>query len=112
MSSKKDDEIYLRHILEAISWVEEYLANTTKEESLDNHLVQDGVIRQVGIVGEAAKHLSSEFREKHIDMPWKDIAGMRDKLIHDYFGVDIEAVWETAIRDIPILKAKVTSILG
>ena len=112
MSSKKDDEIYLRHILEAISWVEEYLTNTTKKEFLDNHLVQDGVIRQVGIVGEAAKHLSSEFREKHKGMPWKDIAGMRDKLIHDYFGVDIEAVWETAMRDIPILKAKVTSILG
>ena len=75
-------------------------------------MVQDGVIRQVGIVGEAAKHLSPEFREKDMDMPWKDIAGMRDKLIHDYFGVDTEAVWETAMRDIPILKAKVTSILG
>lgn len=112
MSSKKDDRIYLQHILEAISWVEKYLNNIAKEEYLDNHLIQDGVIRQIGIIGEAAKHLSLEFRDKNKDTPWKDIAGMRDKLIHDYFGVDVEAVWETAQRDIPFLKEKVISILG
>lgn len=111
MSNKKDDQVYLKHILEAITWIEEYIKNVSREEYLDNHLIQDGVIRQVGIIGEATKHLSTEFKENYGNVSWKDIAGMRDKLIHDYLGVDLEAVWETATRDIPALKATVVSII-
>jgi len=70
------------------------------------------VIRQIEIIGEATKRLSNNLRDKHAHIPWQDIAGMRDKLVHDYFGVDIDKVWLTAQDDVPALRAEVTKILG
>ncbi len=110
--NKKDDSVYLRHILDAIEKIKEYLQKINESEFSQNSLVQDAVIRQLGIIGEAVKRLSPELRKIHKDFPWKDIAGMRDKLIHDYFGVDLEAVWLTSVRDIVELEKKVKEILN
>ena len=74
-------------------------------------MMQDAVIRQIEIIGEATKHLSEELREENAHIPWQDIAGMRDKLIHGYFGVDIEQVWLTTREDIPALKEGIIKIL-
>jgi len=63
--------------------------------------MQDEIIRQIGVIGEATKKLSNKILEKYPDIPWKDIAGMRSKLINDYFDVDVDAVWETVVGDIP-----------
>ena len=107
----RDDSAYLRHILDAIARIEEYLEGIDEEAFYRQYLVQDGVIRQLEIIGEATKRLSTETRAHCASIPWQDIAGMRDKLIHDYFGVDLEAVWLTARDDIPVLKAAVSRIL-
>lgn len=100
---KKDDSVYLKHILDAMDRIEEYTRGKSYEEFMSNHLMQDGVIRQIEIMGEATKRLSMDTRETHNEIPWKDIAGMRDKLIHDYLGVDLDAVWDTVKKDIPLL---------
>jgi uncharacterized protein with HEPN domain len=109
---KKADYVYLKHIADSISKIEEYTLGLTVKEFERNSLVQDAVIRQIEIIGEASKQVSPEFRKKHSQVPWKDIAGMRDKLIHDYLGVDIQAVWATVCKDLPELKGQVKVILN
>jgi uncharacterized protein with HEPN domain len=103
----KDDEVYLKHIMEAINRIEDYTSGVEKEEFLENSMMQDAVVRQIEIIGEAAKQLSGSTLDEY-DLPWSDIAGMRDKLIHNYFGVDIDQVWETLEKDLPELKQKIS----
>lgn len=106
----KRDSIYLEHILDSISRIEEYTDGVSEEEFRNNKLIQDGVVRQIEIIGEASKQLSEEVKEKYPGVPWKDIGGMRDKLIHGYFGVDLEIVWKTIKEDLPELKEQILKI--
>jgi uncharacterized protein with HEPN domain len=108
---KKDDSIYLRHVLDAIVKIEEYTQGIKYERFMDNHLIQDGVIRQIEIIGEATKRLSKETRERYSEIPWKDMTGMRDKLIHNYLGVDLDAVWDTVEKDIPDLRNRLRYLI-
>ncbi len=108
----RDDTVYLRHILESVERIQTYLRGVEERAFEQDSLRQDGVIRQLEIIGEAVKQLSPGLREAHAEVPWKDMAGMRDKLIHQYFGVDLEAVWEAATRDLPILKTEIEEILN
>lgn len=108
----KSDIVYLKHILDAIHRIEEYTQNLNHKQFLSNHLVQDAVIRQIEIIGEATKHLSRFIRKKYPEILWQDIAGMRDKLIHGYFGVDLYAVWNTVKKDIPELKIQIQNIIA
>jgi uncharacterized protein with HEPN domain len=76
----------------------------------ENELIQDAVIRNIEIIGEATKKISSDLKSQYSEIPWKEMSGMRDKLIHDYFGVDVDVVWRTVKEDIPFLKALIQGI--
>ena len=106
----KDDEVYLRHIRDAIGCVTDYTKGG-REEFLRSRQVQDAVIRNLEIIGEAVKRLSTEMRAQHPDIPWKQIAGMRDEMIHKYFGVDVAIVWKVVERHLPTLRQTIESLL-
>ncbi|OGC42790.1 hypothetical protein A2Y85_07115 [candidate division WOR-3 bacterium RBG_13_43_14] len=108
----KDDSVYLKHILDAIERIQEYSKEINYDYFIKNHLIQDGIIRQIEIIGEAARRLSEELKNKNSQIPWKDIVGMRNKLSHDYLGVDIDAVWDTVQKDLPFLKAEIEQIVN
>lgn len=108
---KHNETYYLQSILDSILRIEQYLSGVSERDFLENVLVQDGVIRQLEIIGEAVKRLSVDLRSRYPQVPWQDIAGTRDKLIHDYFGVDIDKVWLMAYEDLPILKNEIIKIL-
>ncbi len=106
----KTDELYLRHILEAIQKIESYVSVGRDVFMTASHW-QDATIRQLEIIGEATKRLSKELRSQHPKVQWRRIAGLRDVLIHDYLGVDLEAVWEITQKDLPMLKRSIETIL-
>ncbi len=109
---KRDDTILLRDILDAISQIELYLAGVTYRTFCETPLLQDGVMHRLEIIGEASRNLSDVFLEQHQDMPWQDIIGMRNRIAHAYFAVDLRAVWDTAMTDIPMLRAWIERVLG
>lgn len=109
---KKEDSVYLRHILDAVNDIDEFVKDMDKERFLSNKAIKYAVVRSIEIIGEASKHLSKKFREQHKDIRWEDICGMRDKLIHDYIGVDYSVVWKVVERDIPSLKKKLMEVLN
>jgi len=98
-------------IVEACRRIEKYVKGLKYEDFIDNNEKQDTVIRNLEIIGEAVKHLSQKLKEKYRTIKWRRIARMRDRLIHDYFGVDIDVVWLTVTKEVPILKQKIEGIL-
>jgi hypothetical protein len=109
---KKDDLIYINHIQDCITQIKSYTQNLTKNDFLSNRLIQDAVIRNFEIIGEATKNLNIEFRVKYSAVEWKKIAGLRDKLIHDYIGVDMWAVWGVVESILPEFEKQIAEILN
>jgi len=107
---KNDPETYLQHTLDSIKRIKQYTKNMDKPEFIENELVRDGVVRNIEIIGEAAKNLPKNFKEKHPEIPWKDIIGMRDRIVHFYFGLDFELVWSTVKTDIPELEKQISKL--
>jgi uncharacterized protein with HEPN domain len=108
---QRDFKIFLTDIFQAIERIEDYTKNLSFEDFCEKQLIQDGVVRNLEIIGEAVKHLPKEIQKKYPHVEWKKIAGLRDILIHAYFGIDREIVWDIITHKIPILKEQVQKIL-
>ena len=108
--AKRRDAQLVQDILEAISRITRYTAGLTYGAFLDDTMVQDAVVRNLEIIGEAVKGLPAEFRKKHKSVRWQDIGAMRNRLIHDYAGVNWEIVWNVIQTKLPELKSQLGSI--
>lgn len=107
----RDDRVRLLDILEAIAKIEQR-ASAGKEQFLAEELLQVWMIHHIQIIGEAASRLSDSLRERSSTVPWDDVIAMRNVLVHQYFGVDLEEIWSTVSTDIPTLKSSVEELVG
>jgi uncharacterized protein with HEPN domain len=106
----RDPRERLEDILEAIGHIDRYAARGREAFEADE-LIQSWFVRHLQIIGEAARALPEEIRTKMSDIPWSKVIGMRHILVHDYFGIDTEVVWDAVQRDLPSLREKITSLL-
>lgn len=106
----KSDIPYLKHVRDALTRIEEFTADTDRKEFAKDIKTQDAVIREFMVVGEATKRISTGLRQKHPDVPWRRLAGVRDVLIHKYFEINLDEVWNL-IDEVPKLRSAVVDIL-
>jgi len=103
-------KVYLDDILEAIEKIEKYTKGTSYNAFVKNTLIIDAVIRNLEIIGEAVKHVPLDLKKKYPNVEWKKIAGLRDILIHEYFGINIKIIWDVVVNKIPELKTSIQKI--
>jgi len=108
---RKTDRMYLLHIRDAITLLEQWTADTTLPDLKSDEKLESAVTRQLEIIGEAARHISEECKLQTPEIPWEPIIGTRNRLIHGYFSINIEKVWHVLTEEIPSLKKNIASLL-
>ena len=108
---RRDLRLYLQDILDSITKIEEYTNGASEDSFLQNTQIQDAVIRRLAIMGEAVKHIPKRLRDQYPEVPWRQIAGARDVLVHDYAGVTMGDIWKIIREDLPTLRSDVRRIL-
>lgn len=108
---KRDAADYLKDILEAIDEVETFIDDLTYDEFIKDRKTLNAVVRSIEVIGEATKNIPESLRARYKELPWREMAGMRDKLIHGYFGIDTETICKAAKTNIPALKQPIQKIL-
>lgn len=111
MTGRRDYSDYLADILDAVDKADEFTSGMSREQFLGDQRTIFAVVRALEIIGEAAKRVPAEARRRCPEIPWSEVAGIRDKLIHEYFGVDLEVVWKTVQEDLPMLRSSVQRLL-
>jgi len=104
--------LFLSHILDSCKYIIEFTKDIDFKTFTNKRLIQSAVIRELEIIGEATKNLSDDIKKHSKEIPWRNIAGMRDKLSHRYFTVDLKEVWNTSKKDIQILKKSIEKIIN
>jgi len=107
----KQDEVFVKHILDEINFLMNKSKDLEYEGLIKDEILKRAFVRSLEVIGEATKNVSLEFKEKHPDIEWRELTGLRDKLIHRYFGVKWEIVWDIVRSKIPQLKEKIEDIL-
>lgn len=107
----KDISIYFKHIKDSCNRIGRFIKDVSYPKLLRDELIQNAVIRQLEVIGEATRQIPHEVRTKYKQVNWNDIVGMRDKLVHDYIGVDLDVVWKSSTIDVPILRKLILKIL-
>ncbi len=108
---KRNIKLYLQDIQESILAIEEYTHDIAEDEFYSNRQLQDAIVRRLEIIGEAVKNIDDDFRDKYPQIPWKKVAGMRDVVAHEYFGVKLDRVWDVVRNDLPRLKKEIFEIM-
>ncbi|MCP4652017.1 MAG: DUF86 domain-containing protein [Candidatus Omnitrophica bacterium] len=108
---KRNYKLFIEDILGAMNRIEEYIKGLSYEDFSENEMVEDAVIRKIEIIGEAARNVPEDIKEKYQNIPWKKMVGLRNITIHEYFGVDLDIVWEIITKNIPETKVDIQNVL-
>ncbi len=109
---RNNDLTYLGDILDAIQRIESYTTSVGKNEFIENLMMQDAVMLQIEVIGEATNNITDEFQEQYDEIPWSQMRGLRNRIVHDYRGINLNVIWDTVQNNLPALKRQVQEILG